>query len=210
MRIRNPWQAIVLGTATAALTAAIGCHVQVDKNKSGDEKSVKIDTPLGGLHVRSDQTSAADVGLPVYPGAQVIRDADNDKSADVHMGFGKWQLHIRVVTYQTADDQTKVMAFYKNAMGRFGEVIECDGKNPVGSPSLTSQGLTCSEDDHVHVNMNNNGQHISDDQNGLTLRAGSKRHQHILAFKTAAEGARFSLIELELPAGFESSSDKSD
>jgi hypothetical protein len=196
MRIRFLWQAMVVGT----LLAAAGCHVQVDKGKNGEDKNVKIDTPLGGLHVRSDQTAAGDLGLPVYPGAQVSPDKDGDKSADVHMGFGQWQLHVKVVTYQSADSQDKVLAFYKNAMGRFGEVLQCDGNHPVGTTTITAQGLTCKEDSHVHVNMNDNGNDFTDDS-GLTLRAGSKRHEHILSIKTTSVGTKFSLVELQLPEG---------
>ena len=91
-----------LAAATAlSLTLVAGCRIQVDKNKDGQEKNVKIDTPLGGLHVRADQTSAADVGLPAYPGAHIAPDKDGDKSADVHLGFGEWQLRVKVVTYDT-------------------------------------------------------------------------------------------------------------
>jgi len=36
------------------------------------EKKVQVDTPFGGIHVNTDQTSAADLGLPAYPGASEI------------------------------------------------------------------------------------------------------------------------------------------
>ena len=156
MRIRFLWQAMVIGT----LLSAAGCHVQVDKGKNGDDKNVKIDTPLGGLHVRSDQTAAGDLGLPVYPGAQISPDKEGDKSADVHMGFGQWQLHVKVVTYQSPDAQDKVLAFYKDAMGRFGVVLQCDGNHPVGTATITAQGLTCKEDSHSRVKINGNGTSI--------------------------------------------------
>lgn len=192
MRVRLLPQALLMG----ALLTAAGCHVQVDKANNGDDKNVRIDTPLGGLHVRSDETAAADLGLPVYPGAHVAPDKDGDKSADVHLGFGQWQLRVRVVTYSTSDAQDKVLAFYRGAMGRFGTVIECDGNHAVGTPSVTTEGLGCDEQ-YARHNV-----HVSgiDDDNGMTLRAGSRRHQHILAIKNGDGGTRFSLVELELPA----------
>jgi hypothetical protein len=202
MHIRYSPQTAVLAAFAASLVAVTGCHVQVDKGRNGEDKNVKVDTPLGGLHVRADQTTASDLGLPGYPGATVAPDHQGDKSADVHMGFGHFQLRIKVVTYVTSDDQKKVLAFYKNALGRFGDVIECDGNQPVGSPSVTSEGLTCREDNHIHANINTNGQNVDDDS-GLSLRAGSKRHQHIVAFKTASDGTKYSLVELELPAGLD-------
>jgi hypothetical protein len=43
------------------------------------------------------------------------------------------------------------------------------------------------------------------------LKAGSKRHQHIVGFENPKEGTtRFALVALDLPAEIESGSEKSD
>lgn len=189
--------------AAAGLLLAAGCHVQVDKDANGNEKNVKIETPLGGLHVRSGVTNAADVGLPVYPGAVIAPDKDGDKSADVHMGFGQWQLRVKVVNYESSDKQDKVVAFYKNALGRYGTVIECQDDKPVGSPAVTSEGLGCTGKTQAgHVNISDN----------LSLRAGSQHHQHIFAIEKNDGGSatRFALIELQLPAGTDQDASKSE
>lgn len=183
-----------LPLAVLAMLVVAGCRIQVDKSKNGDDKNVKIDTPMGGLHVRTDQMTAADVGLPVYPGAQVVSTHD-DKSADIHMGFGKWQLRVKVVNYKTGDAQDKVLGFYHKALGRYGDVIECNGDNAVGTPTTTAEGLTCSDGKDRHVNIN-----INEDKDGLDLRAGSKHHLHIVGFKKGnGNGTQFALVELELP-----------
>ncbi|MBT9331607.1 hypothetical protein D0Y96_011190 [Acidipila sp. 4G-K13] len=187
----------------ALMTGMAGCHISVDKSKDGDNKNVRIDTPLGGLHVRSDDTSAADLGLPVYPGAQISPDSDGDKSADVHLGFGKWQLRVKAVTYQTADSQDKVVAFYKKAMARYGDVLQCDGDKTVGALTVTGEGLTCSEEHgKAHVNISDSGD--------LNLKAGSRHHQHIFALKKSSSGTRFALVELQLPEDLDRNSDTSD
>src|SRR5947207_13149158 len=98
------------------IAGLIGCRVHVDKDANGQEKTVQVDTPFGGIHVNKDQTSAADLGLPVYPGAEVVKDNDHDKSADVHMGFGEWQLRVRAVSYDTTESQEKVVEFYKKGL----------------------------------------------------------------------------------------------
>jgi hypothetical protein len=42
------------------------------------------------------------------------------------------------------------------------------------------------------------------------LKAGSKRHQHIVGFESSAPGqTRFALVALDLPAGVVGDSDKS-
>jgi len=195
-------KSIAILLAASGLLLTFGCRVQVDKDNNGKEKNVKIDTPLGGLHVRSDDTSAADVGLPVYPGATIAPDKDGDKSADVHMGFGDWQLRVKVVNYQTSDVQDKVLAFYQKALGRYGDVIRCQGDQPVGTPTVTQEGLTCSED---------NGKEHVDISGNLMLKAGSRHHQHILGIeKNDGSGTRFALIELQLPAAIDKDSSKSE
>jgi hypothetical protein len=195
----------IASIAALALLAAAGCRIQVDKNDDGKDKNVKIDTPLGGLHVRTDKTAAADVGLPAYPGAQIAADKDGDKAADVHMGFGEWQLRVKVVTYKTSDPQDKVVAFYQKALGRYGDVVECEGNHAVGSPTVTHEGLDCS-DDKSSAQVK-----ISDDSSMTSLKAGSKRHQHIFAVqKSDTSGTRFSLVELQLPTGLDENSKDSN
>jgi hypothetical protein len=197
--------------ACLALTTGVaGCRVHVDKDASGHEKNVQVDTPFGGVHVNTDQTSAADLGLPAYPGAQIVSDKDNDKSADVHLGFGEWELRVRAVSYATDDKRDHVVAFYKKALGRYGDVITCQDHVAVGTPARTSEGLTCADDEHHH-GVNVNTETYKSGTGSLELRAGSERHQHIVGFEDPAEGrTRFALVALDLPAMATESSDKSN
>ncbi len=202
-------KSVILWAVLLLAAGIAGCRVNVDKDANGQEKRVQVDTPFGGVHVNTDQTTAADLGLPVYPGAVVARDDDQDKSADVHMGFGDWQLRVRTVSYTTPDPRDKVVAFYKNALGRYGDVITCQGHSPVGTPIVTTEGLSCSDDSkHTRININGSKNGI-DDSGGLELKAGSKRHQHIVGFEDPKNGkTRFALVALDLPAGVDN--DKSD
>lgn len=203
-----------LAAAAAAcllLAAGIsGCRVQVDKGPNGEDKKVQVDTPFGGIHVNTDQTTAADLGLPIYPGAQVVEGKDKDKSADVHMGFGDWELRVKVVHYNAPDDQDKVVAFYKKALTRYGDVITCQGKTPVGTPTETSEGLTCADDKDNTTTVQVDRDDYGSGSDSLELKAGSKRHQHIVGFESSAAGqSRFVLVALDLPAGAVGGSDKS-
>jgi len=185
------------GLAVLAMAVGIsGCRVHVDKDSNGKEKNVQVDTPFGGVHVNTDQTSAADLGLPVYPGAKTVTDDDKHKSADVHMGFGDWQLRVKAVSYQTPDDREKVAAFYKKALARYGDVITCDGRTPVGTPAATREGLTCADDSNsAQVKVD-----AADIRHDHQLKAGSKRHQHIVGFEEPkGDQTRFALVALDLP-----------
>jgi hypothetical protein len=200
--------------ACLALAAGLtGCRIHVDKDANGEDKNVQVDTPFGGVHVNTDQTTAADLGLPVYPGAQIVQDKDNDKSADVHMGFGEWEMRLKVVNYTTSDSQDKVVAFYKKALGRYGDVIACQDSAPVGTPATTAEGLTCSDNGHANANVSTNGFSYGDQSKGkgFELKAGSKRHQHIVGFESSAPGqTRFALVALDLPAAVEGSPGSKD
>jgi len=186
-----------------------GCRVHVDKDASGQEKKVQVDTPFGGVHVNTDQTAAVDLGLPVYPGAEVVKGDDKHKSADVHLGFGEWELRVRAVSYETSDPQDKVTDFYKKALARFGDVITCQGNSPVGTPATTREGLTCSDNKQSNVQIDQGDYHMG--HGNLELKAGSRRHQHIVGFENSAYGrTRFALVALDLPAAADSGSGKSD
>jgi hypothetical protein len=197
--------------ATLLLAAGIaGCRVSVDKGPDGEDKKVQIDTPFGGIHVNTDQTTAADLGLPVYPGADIVKGKDNDKSADIHMGFGEWELRVKVVNYSTPDSQDKVVAFYKKALTRYGDVIACQGHDPVGTPAKTSEGLGCEDSGNVHVD-DHGANYGYNGGGGFQLKAGSKRHQHVVGFESSAPGGtRFSLAAVDLPAGAAGDSSKSE
>jgi hypothetical protein len=202
-------EAISLLAGLALAAGLAGCRVHVDKGANGEDKTVQVDTPFGGIHVNTDQTTAADLGLPVYPGAEAIKGDDKHKSADVHLGFGEWELRVRAVSYATPDSQDKVTAFYKKALGRYGDVITCQGNTPVGTPTTTSEGLTCSDDKNTKVQIDRGDYGAG--KNSLELKAGSKRHQHIVGFENPSEGkTRFALVALDLPAVVEGKSDKSD
>ncbi|MGI8771538.1 MAG: hypothetical protein ACR2JE_08875 [Acidobacteriaceae bacterium] len=184
--------------ALGAILLASGCSVNVNKDADGHDKNVKIDTPLGNIHVTKNDDAVQSAGMSVYPGAKVQPDKDGDKGADVQLGFGAWQMRIKVAHYQTPDEQDKVISFYRKALGSEGEVIECQGDKPVGSPTHTKTGLTCS--DHI------NSQEVHTGDNDLTLKSGTKHRQRIVAFEhesshAAGSPTQFTLISLDLPKG---------
>jgi hypothetical protein len=103
-----------------------------------------------------------------------------------------------------------VTAFYKKALGRYGDVIVCQENKPVGTPSATSEGLTCADDKkggHVQIDHDDFG----GGKHSLELKAGSRRHQHIVGFESPKDGnTRFALVAIDLPAGMDGDSGKSD
>ena len=189
IRLRN---GAVLAGAMTALLLVSGCRIE--KTRHGDGKDVNIETPFGGLSVKTDGKDAqAAIGLDVYPGATPEKKAnDDDHAADVNMSFGSFHLGVKAASYTTPDAPAKVMTFYRKQLGRYGTVIECRNHQPVGSPSTTGSGLTCNEGDNGKV-------HVGNGDEGLELKAGSREHQHIVGLDPQGSGTKFGLVMLDLP-----------
>lgn len=181
------------------LLAAVGsvCAAACAQESSGSK-----DSGLNlALHANS-QATAADVGLPAYPGATLYRQPDdkgkqdNDSSLDMGFTFGDFHFSIVAVSYETGDSPEQVLAFYRKPLSRFGEVLECDHGKPVGKLTITSTGLTCSSDHGGHVQVNSSA-NSSDDHE---LRAGSPHKYRIVGIDDSHAGkTHFGLVYLELP-----------
>ena len=211
----------VAAVAAAGLVAVAlaGCSVNVRRGDAGKDKDVSVHTPFGGLQVHKDALSAAELGLPAYPGAVAVSDGDcgdhagknhdggdcGDKAVDLALGFAKWQFRVQVANYVTSDSRASVQQFYQKALARYGDVLVCQGDRTIGTPVRTGEGLRCQDEDggsNVHVTP----------VGSLELKAGSERRQHIVAFNHLdGPGTHFSLVSLRLPVkGSEDGADKAE
>ena len=182
--------AVAIAFGTMMMT---GCRI--DSHKDGDNDNVKIATPFGGMQVKTNDAAVqSGLGLPIYPGAELVKKKDKDSgSADVNLSFGSFQLRVKAANYRSTDSPDKLAAFYRQALGRYGDVIQCSNDRPVGTPTRTSEGLTCDNNKDKHIN-------VDEDLSGkMELKAGSKQHQHIVSIDPEGNGTKFGLVALDLP-----------
>jgi hypothetical protein len=152
------------------------------------------------LHANSHAT-AADIGLPAYPGATLYKDSDNDAAVDLGLTLGDFHFDIKAANYQSSDTPERILKFYRKPLSRYGEVLECDHGKPVGSLAVTRSGLTCSDDEHAETKGNVN---VS---SGRELRAGTPHQYRVVGIDTSSSGAtRFGLVYLDLPKDSDSKS----
>jgi hypothetical protein len=181
--------------AVVALSLVMMTGCRIDSHKDGDNDNVKIATPFGGMQVKTNDAVVKEgMGLPVYPGAERVKKHDNDSgSADVNLSFGSFQLRVKAASYRSTDTPDKLAAFYRQALARYGDVIQCSNNKPVGTPTRTSEGLTCDNEKDKNVKVN-------EDLSGkVELKAGSKQHQHIVSIDPEGSGTKFGLVALDLP-----------
>ena len=187
-----------LQTMAALLLLALlaGCHIS---NHNGKDNDVDLKSPFGSMHIKTnDNVDTASIGLSTYPGSTVWKDDDTDAknhdghSADINMSFGDFHLGVKATALRSSDSQDKILAFYRKDMARYGDVIECKGTTTIGTPTRTSQGLTCNSDsnhEHVHVS---NGEEVD--------CVGSDQHMHMVSVQAKDGAQKIGLVALDLPS----------
>ncbi len=187
-------------TAASLLLTTLLAGCRISSHKNGDNDNVGIATPFGSMQVKTnDNVDAVGLGITPYPGAQMVKKDKDNGAADVNMSFGSFHLGVKAVSYTTIDDPGKVIAFYKNDLKKFGDVLQCYNHKPVGQPTRTAEGLTCDSEEHGggHISLSN-----SDTK--TELRTGSKQRQHLVEVEQHGEGTKLGLVALELPSNFSS------
>jgi len=149
------------------------------------------------LHANS-HTSASQIGLPAYPGATPYKkNTDSDSTANLGLTLGDFHFSLMAAEYMTPDSPQQVLAFYRKPLSHYGQVLECHHGKPVGTPTVTTSGLTCSGQHHGHVQINGSANSSTD----LELRAGSPHRFRIVGINddTKSGSTHFGLVYLELP-----------
>jgi hypothetical protein len=176
MRICKP---VIAALATLFLLSA--CSVNVKKNEQGQDKNVDIRTPFGEINVDKG-ADVKDTGLPVYAGARLKRDTDQDKkSANVNISSFGFGLKVVALEYESDDAPSKIIAFYKDQLKKYGTVLECHthGSNYSYDKDGKSEELRCEGD--------NNGKTVE-------LKAGKRDDQHIVSVDSEGKGSKFALV----------------
>jgi hypothetical protein len=143
------------------------------------------------LHANS-HASAAAIGLPAYPGANLYKDEDNDSAADLGVTAGDFHFSVIAVKYVTSDSPERVLTFYRKPLSRYGEVLECDHGKPIGALTTTRTGLTCGQ-----AQVGGNTSSSTEDHE---IRAGFPHQYRIVGIDESHPGStRFDLVYLDLP-----------
>ena len=189
--MRNPFQlSIFLVLGVALLLSA--CSINVKKDKGDDhDKNVDIDTPFGGIHV-SKGADVHDTGLPVYPGAQLKKESDSDsdeKSANVDISTSSFGLKVVALEYETSATTDQVIAYYKDKLKQYGNVLECH----TNAKHYGYQAHSDADKDHSDE-LKCEGT----DGKTIELKAGTKSNQHIVAINPDGKGASFALVYVRM------------
>jgi len=146
-------------------------------------------TRAAGLDVRT-RADASDVGLPAYPGAVKSSDGDGDSGA---FSFGIWGdafgFKLAVVNFRSSDGVDAVAAFYRDAMGHYGPVLDCSNV----SGKKTGHGDDRADRDKP---VTCDGDRAA--AGGRLFKVGVNRAQRVFQVKPDGNGAWFTLVRIEM------------
>jgi hypothetical protein len=166
---------LTLVWTVSALVPLAACGVDVQE--SGPGKNVDIRSPLGDLSVRTDLKNV-DTGLPVYPGAQPLRDDDDPENANVNISSRWFGVKVIAAKYESRDTQERILDFYRREMKVHGPVTECRGDVDFrGGPG--SRRVVCKE---------------RPSSSDVQLVTGTEERQRVVAVKPRGTGTEFSLV----------------
>ena len=142
-----------------------------------------------GLALRvNDAATAADAGLPAYPGAKPYTEDDQDSSAaNIRVSTSLFGLKVVGMNLETPDDPERVAAFYREALSKYGDVLEC-------SAATQEKGKSDSDGDgdELVCDADEPGSH------SVVYKVGTEKNQRIVAIKPHRGGARFSLAHVDV------------
>ena len=151
------------------------------------DKPFDVRSSIGDLHVGKD-ASAEKAGLPLYPGARPKHEDDNEplNFALLTESLG---LKLVVAKYESDDAPAKVIAFYRDKLKRYGEVLVCHSQSHGGDVEV-----------HDSKDPDGNKKLKCDENSGpvTELKVGTEDNQHIVAIEPQdnAKGSAFAIVYL--------------
>jgi hypothetical protein len=162
--------------AVALLLFGVGaCSADDSASSSGIEASLRID----------DEATAQDVGLPTYPGSKLYKEpGDESAGANIGLSTSVFGLKVAAVKLESADKPEQVARFYREALSKYGDVLDCSDGAAASGKTTASEGLKCDPADsgrHSHV-----------------YKVGTEKNQRVVAIKPHGRGTRFDLVYVNI------------
>jgi hypothetical protein len=176
----RPILAGVFGIAMAIPSFA----AQPQKPDSDQNKHLDIRSDVGDLHLGND-ADARKAGLPLYPGARLRHDDENNSAANLSLFTEAFGMKLVAAKYDSDDAPGKIIDFYRDRLKKYGKVIECHTREHGGSHADIdddehSEAVKCEGDNRGPV---------------TELKVGTENNQHVVAIEpNKSGGSSFALV----------------
>jgi hypothetical protein len=169
-------------TVILAIASGIPGFTQ-DSHSQNDNLDIR--SSAGDLHLGAD-ADAKKVGVPLYPGALLKSDDHNSDQANLSLLTEAFGMKLVVANYVSSDDPSKIIAFYRDKLKKYGKVLECHSSKHGGDISVQDD----KKSDNKPLKCDDNSGPVTE------LKVGTENNQHIVAVEPGTEnkGSTFALV----------------
>lgn len=181
-RENNSLASAVIGFSLAVVLALSSSSVSAQTaDDSGQDKSFDVRSSMGDMHVGSE-VDQRELGLPAYPGAR-LRQHDQDRSnANLALFTSAFGVKLVVAHYDSDDDASKIVAFYRGKLKKYSKVLECHSSRHGGDVNVNDHSEDSNRSKELRCEGDNTG-------NVIELKAGTEDNQHVVAIEPAEKGS---------------------
>jgi hypothetical protein len=175
--------------AVALLLLITGASAQSANNESQDN-GFDVKSSVGDMHLGNDG-DIRETGLPAYPGARLKKDEKDGNNANLALLTSAFAFKLIVVKYDSDDAPSKVIAYYRGKLKKYGNVLECRTSEHGGDVSAHADGGDSDKSKELKCEGDNTGDVVE-------LKVGTEDNEHIVAIEPAESGAgsRFAVVYL--------------
>ena len=173
-----------------SLALALGIAAPVLSQDSGSkDKNLDVRSSVGDLHVGKD-ADAKKVGLPLYPGARLKSNGEDQSQANLSIATESFGMKLVVANYVSDDAPGKLLDFYRDKLKKYGKVLECHSAKRNGNVSAHDEDKD--SDKSKELKCDENSGPVTE------LKVGTEDNQHIVAVEPGegSKGSKFALIYL--------------
>jgi len=177
------------------LLAATAFAQKPDNGKDNGKDSFDVQSSVGDLHMGSD-ADAKKVGLPLYPGARLKADVDDNDSSRANLSLltEAFGFKLVVAKYESDDAPEKVIAFYRDKLQKYGKVLECHTHKQ-------NAGVELNDDDKDSSKSKEKSKELKCDENSgpvTEFKVGTEDDQHVVGIepRDTGKGTTLSLVHV--------------
>ncbi len=216
----NSWRNAKSVMVVAGLACVLGilpaCSMNVKDKEGTDKKQVDINSPVGNLHVDDANKKVTidtpmgnmhvdarpenpEYGMPIYPGAKPrteTSDGSDKHSANINMDTPWFGMKVVAGEFETGDSPAKVLGFYRDALKKYGKVLECEG----GADNSVNVKKGSDHDDEGD-NPLTCDKPASGSSKHVELKVGTQHNQHVVGVEPLGNGSRFGMAYVHVHGG---------
>jgi hypothetical protein len=161
--------------STMLLFGVGACSADDSVSSNGIEASLRVNV----------EATAKDVGLPAYPGSKSYKEpGESSSGANIGLSTSLFGFKVAAVKLQSADKPEQVAAFYRKALSKYGDLLDCTDSAATRKTATSNDGLKCEPGD-------------SDEQR-IVYKVGTEKNQRVVAIKPHGKGAQFDLVHVNV------------